>query len=326
MAQTKATFSILLAALFSATTLFAQSRAESVLQGVHRIVFLGDSITQAGDYVTDCECWLLAKGFDVEVLNLGLGSETASDLTPEENSGHLKAYGFGRPFVSERLERALAMTKPDLLIACYGMNDAGSLPPDATGTKRFATAIAHLREAALRAGVKEVVICTPPVHDDFGNGQARVADEDLGRYTAWLLSKRADGWEVVDLHTPMRQALDAERVKNPAFKYADDGVHPGRAGHWLMAREILTQYFGAKVEGVSCAEDLFPANGKEIRKLARARMEILFDAWMTQIGHKRPGVAGAPGTKAGLPVAEATAKAAELTREIRHLEGGADAK
>jgi lysophospholipase L1-like esterase len=85
----------------------------------------------------------------VEVLNLGLGSETASDLAPEENAGHLKKYGFGRPFVSERLERALTATKPDLLFACYGMNDGGSLPPDASGTKRFADAVTHLRDAAI---------------------------------------------------------------------------------------------------------------------------------------------------------------------------------
>ena len=34
-----------------------------MLRGVYRIVFLGDSITMAGDYVTDCECWLLAQSF-----------------------------------------------------------------------------------------------------------------------------------------------------------------------------------------------------------------------------------------------------------------------
>jgi hypothetical protein len=65
-------------------------RAAAILRGVHRIFFLGDSITQAGDYVTDCECWLLAHGFQIEILNLGLGSETASDLTSEENAAHLK--------------------------------------------------------------------------------------------------------------------------------------------------------------------------------------------------------------------------------------------
>jgi lysophospholipase L1-like esterase len=294
----------------------AASAVPAMLRGVHRIVFLGDSITQAGDYVVDCECWLLAHGFQIEVLNLGLASETASDLTPKENAAHLQKYGFGRPFVSERLDRALAATKPDLLFACYGMNDAGGLPPDATGTRRFAEAITRLRDAAAKAGVKRVVICAPPVFDDKGDVKQKSYDENLGRYTAWLLSKRAGGWDVVDIHTPMRRALDEGRAKNPAFKFANDGVHPGREGHWLMAREILTESFNAKLDGVASAEDLFPAHGSEIRKLVQERMALLFDAWMTQIGHKRPGVPGGPGATPGLPITEANEKAADLTKRI----------
>ena len=297
----------------------APAPAAAWLQGVHRIVFLGDSITQGGDYVTDCECWLLAHGFQVEVLNLGLASETASDLTPAENAGHLKKYGFGRPFVSERLDRALAATKPDLLFACYGMNDGGSLPPDAAGTQRFADAITQLREAALKAGVKRVVICTPPVQDAKGNAALKYHDENLARYTAWLLAQRADGWDVVDIHTPMRQALDAGRAKDPAFLFSKDGVHPGREGHWLMAREILTQAFGANLTGVTSAEALFPAHGAEIRPLVNQRMKLRFDEWMTQIGHQRPGVAGGPGAKPGLPPAQADAKAAELSQRLAKL-------
>jgi hypothetical protein len=38
---------------------------------------------------------------------------------------------------------------------------------------------------------------------------------------------------------------------------------------------------------------------------------------MTQIGHKRPGVPGGPGAKAGLPVVEAEGRAAELLKQIR---------
>ncbi len=60
----------------------------------------------------------------------------------------------------------------------------------------------------------------------------------------------------------------------------------------------------------------------EIRKLVHERMVLLFDAWMTQIGHKRPGVAGGPGAKPGLPLAQADAKAAELTQQIQKLMGG----
>ncbi|QTN32609.1 SGNH/GDSL hydrolase family protein [Akkermansiaceae bacterium] len=290
--------------------------AATKLDGVKRIVFLGDSITQGGDYVTDFECGLLANGIRAEVLNLGLGSETASDLTEEENSGHLKAHRFGRPAVSERLEGALAATKPDLLIVCYGMNDGSSLPANEAGTQRFAGAIMSLRETALKSGVKRVVLCTPPVRDDKGNAALRFHDESLARYTEWLLSKRADGWDVVDIHGPMRNALDEGRAKDPAFALSGDGVHPGREGHWIMAREILTQFLGLHLDDVVNSEALFPANGAEIRKLANQRMRVLFEAWMTKIGHARPGVAGGPGAKAGPTIEQANKTASAITGRI----------
>jgi hypothetical protein len=114
------------------------------------------------------------------------------------------------------------------------------------------------------------------------------------------LSKRADGWDVVDIHTPMRAALDEGRSRDPKFMFAKDGVHPGREGHWLMAREILEQFFGANLNGVASAEDLFATNSSEQRKLVTQRMKTNFNIWMTRIGHQRPGVAGGPSAKPGL--------------------------
>ena len=297
----------------------APEQTTKLLQDIHRIVFLGDSITQGGQYVVDVECWLLAQGIDAEVLNLGLGSETATDLTPAENAGHAKKYGFGRPFISERLDRVLKAAKPDLLFVCYGMNDGGALPTDESGTKRYAEAITTLRDKALAAGVKRAVFCTSPVHDNKGDPKADAHDQNMARYTAWLLSKRAEGWDVVDIHTPMRSELDARRAKDPAFALAKDGVHPGREGHWLMAQEILRQSFGAKLDGVSAAEALFPAHGAEIRTLVQERMTVRFNAWMTKIGHQRPGVPGGPRVKPGPSLDEANRKATELTKQINQL-------
>ena len=295
----------------------AVAKASAALSGVHRIVFLGDSITHGGNYVADFECWLIAHGFHVEILKLGLSSETASDLSPQENAGHLKGAGFERPCISERLGRTLAATKPDLLIACYGMNDGSNLPAGAAGTKRFADAITRLRSAATAAGVKRIVICTPPIYDAKGNEKRKAHDDKLSIYTAWLLTKRADGWDVVDIHTPMRKALDEGRAKNPAFQFSADRVHPGREGHWLMASEILKQLFGAKVDGVPAAENLFASNGPEIRKLIQNRVNLLSDAWMSQIGHKRPGVPGGPGAKPGLSVETANSQAADIGKQIQ---------
>ena len=279
-------------------------------------MFLGDSITQQGDYVVDFDCWLVSRGINIEVLNLGLASETASDLTEEENAGHKKAHGFGRPLLSERMDRVISATKPDVIIACFGMNDGGDLPADETGTKRYAAAMTKLHDAALKAGVRRVVLCTPPPHDAKGDATHRTHDENLTRYSEWLLSKKSAGWDVVDIHGPMRRALDAGRAKDPSFALANDGVHPGREGHWMMASAIVTQSIGADLDGIASAEQLFKADGKEIRDLVRARMTKRFSAWMRQISHTRPGVPGGPGTKPGQSVAEANIEVAQFSKQI----------
>ena len=309
---------LLLVAAFM-TTLSAADPV-TALQGVRRIAVFGDSITQDGNWVADVECALLARGLTIEVLGLGLGSETASDLTEAENAGHAKAFGFPRPPVSERLDRALAAVKPDLVIACYGMNDGSSLPTDDTGTKRYAEAITRLREHALQAGAKRVVLCSPPVKEAKAEAWAtNKHDQNLTRYATWLVGQRSQGWEVVDIHTPMRAALDQRRQQNPAFQFAKDSVHPAREGHWVMAQAVLDQWLHLPVAQVPNAEALFPAKGAEIRALVRERQALRYAAWMTAIGHKRPGVPGGPKAKPGLPLDQAEAKAAELTAKITAL-------
>jgi beta-glucanase (GH16 family) len=297
----------------------AEAAVPEALRGARRVVFLGDSITQAGDYVTDVDCWFIARGIKVETLNLGLGSETATDLTEAENASHKTNFGFGRPAVSERLERALAATRPDVLVVCYGMNDGGSLSSDESGLERFATAVTKLREAALKSGVRKVAICTPPVRDAKGDEALKAHEANLARYSDWIMSKKVEGWDVVDIHGPMRKALDEGRAKDPNFALAGDGVHPGREGHWIMANAIISQFFGGNLDGISSSEQLFGKNGNEIRGLARKRMDILFGAWMSKIGHGRPGVAGGPDAAPGISVDDATAQSAKIAKQIADL-------
>ena len=295
------------------------SRAKSVMQGTGKIVFLGDSITQAGDFIVDVQCWLFSHGIGNHIINLGLGSETATDLTAEENAGHLQAYQFARPAIKERLSRVLTLTKPDVLFVCYGMNDAGAIPANDSGFTRFAEAITALRNEALKSGVRKVVVCTPPVHDNKGDVAKSFHDANLTRYTAWLLSKRDDGWDVIDFHTPMRQALDDGRAANPAFALATDGTHPERDGHWIMAKQILQSFFGAEQISAGRAEDLFASHGAEVRTRVRDLTDLRFHHWMLQIGHNRPGVIGGPDQKGQTDPAAFESQQSACLRDIHAL-------
>lgn len=296
------------------------ARADPPLEGIRRIAFLGDSITQSGEYVTDVECELLAQGHHLEILNLGLSSETATALTAQEHASHVATFGFPRPWIGDRLDRTLAATQPDLFFVCYGMNDGSSLPESAEGLRRFQEAITTLRRTALSSGVERIVLCTPPIHDPAPpsdpamNPHAR----NLVSYRDWLLTKRADGWEVVDIHGPMRRDLDAARAIQPAARFQPDGVHPDRTGHWIMAREILNQYFGTSLEGTTPPQP-FPTNGDAIRGLVQQRQQVLYASWMTHIRHTRPQVPGGPGAAPGLSLEAAAANAQQITHSIDAL-------
>jgi len=88
---------------------------------VERVLFLGDSITWMGGYVNDVEVYFIVHYPNIHFIfiNVGLFSETVSGLS---ELGHADGK-FPRPDLHERLERVLGQTKPDLVFACYGMND-----------------------------------------------------------------------------------------------------------------------------------------------------------------------------------------------------------
>ena len=291
------------------------ARADEFLPGIGRIVFLGDSITYAGQYVDDFEAYLAVnypdRGF--EVINAGLPSETVSGLSEPGHAGGK----FPRPNLHERLDRVLAKTKPNLVFACYGMNDGIYQPFSEERFNRFRLGIIRLRTKVAAAGA-EMIHLTPPSFDPIpikGKTAPRGAkgfekpfelyNETLTRYAEWLLAQRARGWRVIDVHGPMDQALAERRATNPEFRFAADGVHPDASGHWIIARSIL--------EGLGQPADNFTRDGRyaELLALIHERGRILTDAWLKEIGHRRPGM------KQGLPLPTAEKQAAELTAKIR---------
>lgn len=278
---------------------------------LHRVVLLGDSITYSGEYVDFVETYLAAQfpQRQVELLNLGLPSETVSGLSEEGHAGGQ----FPRPDLHERLARVLDQTKPDLVLACYGMNDGIYLPFSEERFQKFKDGIIWLRDQVTKSGAK-LILATPPVFDELKGGHPGYG-QVLDRYSDWLISQRGAGWSVVDVHGPMSQYLLEQRRRDPNFALAGDGVHPGETGHWLMAQQILL-FLGAKeLAGVAQPQQFRSgiAQGDALLKLIRQRQRLLRDAWLTDTGHKRPGLGQ------GLPLVEAVAKAAEINIQIDRL-------
>ncbi len=277
---------------------------------VQRVVFLGDSITYAGNYVCAMEAWFRTRhpGRQVEFINVGLPSETVSGLSEPGHAG----VGYPRPDLHERLARVLTQTKPDLVFACYGMNDGIYEPLDEARFQAFRKGIVWLHATVEKAGAK-IIHLTPPVFDESKGGHPGYAAV-LDRYSEWLASQHTNGWQVIDLHTPMKNTLASQREKNPAFAFAGDGIHPNAVGHWLLAKAILIELGATDVFSATNAADMMSAvpHGAEILSLIQQRQTVMKDAWLTAIGHKRQ-------MKPGLPLAEAELKSAELEKKIQIL-------
>lgn len=304
MLRTLAAFVLLSASLFAAPPIAPGKR----------ILILGDSITQGATYVAyvDAAMILAEPTVKYDLISAGLASETVSGLSEPGHAGGQ----FPRPDLHERLDRVLAQAKPDLVVACYGMNDGIYMPVEESRFKAFRDGMTRLHDKVIATGAKMIHV-TPPVFDPGaipqkvdmsgapGKNYARY-DEVLDRYSDWLIAQRKQGWEVIDLHYPMKTALEKARATDPKFVLAKDGIHPGDEGHRLMAQSILSAW-----EIKASANDV--AALPEFYKVVRQKTDVLRDAWLSAIGHKRPGV------KAGLPLEEATIKGAALDTQAREL-------
>jgi lysophospholipase L1-like esterase len=289
-----------------------------------RIMFLGDSITQGGLYVEIIDAALIAQHpeADKEIIPLGLSSETVSGLSEEGHAGGK----FPRPDLHERLDRALEKGKPQLVFACYGMNDGIYFPLGADRFKAFQDGMKKLHDKVIATGAR-IIHLTPPVFDPVPI-KAKVLpagldsypkpyqgyNEVLDAYSDWLLSMKQEGWEVLDIHGPMNAALAEKRKSDSEFTFSRDGIHPGPEGHLIMASAVLKAW-GLKTKANGSPDHV---NGVGIQDDITQKHAVLRPAWLSHVGHKRPGNA------AGLPITEALAKAAALTQDAKRLARSAE--
>lgn len=280
--------------------LCTRSQGAEALAG-RRVAFLGDSITQGGGYVSFIAYFLERqhpqKVFDL--YSLGLSSETLSGLSEEGHAGGK----FPRPCLFERLGRMLEKVRPEVVFACYGMNDGIYQPLDTARFDAFKNGVLRLIDQCQSAGVKRIYLVTPPIYD-FPPGETGFNyDTVLAAYADWLLKLKQPEVQVIDLHTPMAQARAAR-----AEAFSKDRIHPGEDGHLLMARTILA---GA---GIFVPEqELADIKSDPLYKLVAQRRAQRSEAWIRHIGYTREK------TVEPQPLGDAEAEAAQLQTQIDAL-------
>lgn len=280
------------------------------------ILFLGDSITAGGGYIDYVETWYLLHEKTLPTfLNLGLASETVSGLSEAHHP-------FPRPDLHTRLDRIFKTVKPDIVVACYGINDGIYHPFSEERFQAFQEGVEKLHEKTEAAGAKLVLFTPPPYAGQVTDAQEPADGKDFGyktpfkdydqvleQYAKWVKSLDAKTEiQVVDARTPISQYMK--------LCYGKDPIHPNRLGHELMAEALLARLgkqtgHDTLTTGQSAVNQ--DVRWQQVEQLVHLRREAYDKALLEQIGHNRPGV------KPKYTLQQGTEEAAKLDKQLAEL-------
>ncbi|MBD1425600.1 SGNH/GDSL hydrolase family protein [Sphingobacterium arenae] len=283
------------------------------ISAAQKIVFLGNSITYAGHYVTLFESFMITAfpKATTQVINLGLPSETVSGLSED---GHANG-AFIRPCLFNRLENITERMTPDIVFACYGMNDGIYQPFSDSNFQRYKEGMIALYKRLKAAQIKRIIFITPSIHEDTVLG-FHGYNLVLDRYAQWLLDQRRErNWEVIDTHFPMQKYVIAKKRLEPNFKLSEDGIHPGLEGHCLIA-ECIIHYFDDTFAAKDFLSECLDSTSyyAHLYTLLEVRQEIQKNAWLTYTKHERPGL------PVGLPIDKAKKESMRIQNKIQKLQ------
>lgn len=195
-----------------------------------KIVFLGDSITQAGagpsGYISLMRESLAGAGLggDFELIGAGISGNKVPDL-------------------QKRLETDVLAKRPDLVFIYIGINDVWHWShPNGKGGTTKANFEAGLKDVIRRIQQQgsKVVVCTPTVIGEKGDG-SNANDKMLDEY-AEVSRKvaREQGLQVCDLRKAFVGYLKAHNKDNLSKGvFTTDEVHLNAAGNAFVALQML---------------------------------------------------------------------------------------
>ncbi|OHE76087.1 MAG: GDSL family lipase, partial [Verrucomicrobia bacterium GWF2_62_7] len=201
-----------------------------------RVVFYGDSITDQRLYTTFVETYVRTRfpNLNVKFTHSGWGGDRVS--------------GGGGGVVETRLYRDVAPYRPTVVTIMLGMNDARYRAFDedlfkaySGGFQKLVATIRTLapgaRITAIRPSPYDEVTRTPTFPGGYNPVLVKYGDF-LAQYAA------EERLTVADLNEPVVKMLEKANAANAADapKIIPDRVHPGAAGHLIMAGALLKDW------------------------------------------------------------------------------------
>ncbi len=196
-----------------------------------RVAFVGNSITEAGYY--ESYVWLYYMlhfpGRRIIIFNRGIGGDRAQNIY-------------------DRFDDDVVTADPTVICLTFGMNDSGYY--EFLAANADSVARVHLEEARhyfdllqtkLKAlpHVKKIMIGGSPydetakIKGNYFPGKSKLMDKMVGFQ---LQAAKDNHWGWVDLFHPMTAITLEQQKTDSAFTLTGkDRIHPGNAGHFVMA-------------------------------------------------------------------------------------------
>jgi isoamyl acetate esterase len=215
--------------VLAAASIAAAGDAPIKLAKGDRIVFLGDSITEAGvrpkGYVTLIKNALAERHKDlgIEVIGAGVSGNKVPDL-------------------QKRLDRDVLKKNPTLVVIYIGINDVWhgeNNPKNGTSKERFEEGLKDVI-GKIKDAKANVLVCTPSVIGEKQAGQNKL-DAQLDEYSE--ISRNVAREMKVPLCDLRREFQDYLKQNNPGNKESgiltNDRVHLNETGNRFVADAML---------------------------------------------------------------------------------------
>ena len=215
-----------------------------------RVVFLGDSITEQRLYTTYIEAYTLTRypQWNLTFRNVGWGGDTAwlrQRAHPDERALFAadaeRQQAMVEDAVKRGLDRDVLPLRPTVVTIDFGMNDHSYQAFREDIFRAYVRSQDQLAQVLQAAGARVALLTSQPIEEKRPDPDKDVRNVSLRKFSDGLKEVAAKrGATFVDQFDPYLSLMLRERASNPTTMIGGgDAVHPGPAGHTLMAWAIL---------------------------------------------------------------------------------------